>query len=115
MENIPNANTFDIMDDKINYHLASLIAELKNVMLKEASEIVKNALREFHSENKTEENAILTIEELAAHFKISKSHINKLREIYEDFPVLLIGTSVRYDRNEIYRFIKNKSLLKNTI
>ena len=38
-----------------------------------------------------------------------------IREIYEDFPVLHIGGSVRYEKNEVYFFLKNKSLLKNRL
>lgn len=91
------------MNEKLNYHLCNIVGELKEILTEEIS----NSLQKTLSQNQLPVNELevyLTIDELASIFKISKSHINKLRKKYKDFPVLNIDGSIRFSYSKFKEF-----------
>lgn len=97
------------MKDKINYHLSSLFSELKTIISDEIANSIQQTLISCKSELTEQTQTVLTIEDVASVFKISKSHINKLRKKYKDFPVINIDGSVRFKKNELEEFFKTIS------
>lgn len=96
------------MSDKITYHLSNILGELKQIL----SEEISHSLQAILNQNETsflKEEDYLTIDELALSLKISKSHINKLRKKYKNFPALLIDGSVRFKRSHVEEFFINLS------
>lgn len=99
------------MSDKLIYHLSNVLEELRQILSKEILDSFQTTL----SQNKTHLNdneQYLTTDELATKLGISKSHVNKLRKKYKDFPVLSIQGSVRFKFSEVENFfiqIKNKA------
>ena len=91
------------MSDKIIYHLSNLLGELKQIVTEEISASIQNALSQ-NQLSVNEHQVYLTIDELASSFKISKSHINKLRKKYKDFPVLNIDGSIRFSHSKFEEF-----------
>lgn len=91
------------MSEKLNYHLSIILAELKTIVSEEISTTFQKVLIQ-RSPILNEHEVYLTTDELAINLKISKSHINKLRKKYKDFPVLSIDGSVRFKLSEVENF-----------
>lgn len=92
------------MSDKITYHLSNILEELKQILTEEISNSLQKTLIQHQLPISVNED-YLTIDELAANFKISKSHINKLRKKYKNFPVLNIDGSVRFNYRKVEQFL----------
>jgi predicted DNA-binding transcriptional regulator AlpA len=95
------------MNEKINYHLTCLFSELKQIASASISNSIGQALDINKEKSPNCQQALLTTDELAAFLKVSKSHINKLRKKYSDFPVLNIDGSVRFRQSEVEEFFRN--------
>jgi len=92
------------MKEKINYHLTALFSEIKHIISTEISNSIKLTIES--SRKQVVSQPLLTTDEVAAVLKVSKSHINKLRKKYIDFPVLNIDGSIRFRQSEVEDFFK---------
>jgi len=93
------------MKGKIDYHLTSLFSEIKTILSEEIINSVDRSVQNCNSQQNLLQ-PLLTTDELAAYLKVSKSHINKLRKKYKDFPMLNIDGSVRFRQSEVEQFFK---------
>ncbi|MFL9837203.1 helix-turn-helix domain-containing protein [Flavobacterium sp. ST-75] len=93
------------MKEKINHHLTNLFLEVKAIISDEIINSVGQSLKIYNSRQNTLQ-PLLTTDELASCLKVSKSHINKLRKKYKDFPVLNIDGSIRFRQSEVEEFFK---------
>jgi hypothetical protein len=98
-----------VMTDKIAFHLSSLIEELKIALAEQIENSLRRPVNNCPVDSFGQHNCLMTTDEIAAIFKISKSHINKLRKKYPDFPVLNIEGSVRFDSKEVTQFFHTLS------
>ncbi len=64
------------------------------------------------TQDRSQNDTYLTLSEVAAVFKISKSQINKLRKKHKDFPVLKIGTAVRFKQKDVEVFLQRINNIK---
>lgn len=95
--------------DQSNYHFQKFLHVFKDELAAAVANSVMDALK--HAQNSSTEgieDEFLTVKEVCARFKISKSQIHNLRKKYKkDFPVIRIGDSVRFKQSELEIFFKN--------
>lgn len=101
-------------NSKLTYHLEQFLTELKAEITEEVATSVINALGEVMAlqNDRSQDDPYLTIDEVAKTFKISKSQINKLRKKHKDFPVLKIGTAVRFKQKDVEMFLQHINNIK---
>lgn len=94
---------------KLTYHFEQLIEEFKAQITEEVATSVINALSESLQlkNDRSQDDEYLTSGQVASLFKISRSQLVKMRKKHKDFPVLKIGTAVRFQRSELEVFFKN--------
>ncbi|WP_303316993.1 helix-turn-helix domain-containing protein [Flavivirga abyssicola] len=98
--------------NRLTYHLKGLIDEFKAQITEEVATSVVKSLSESSQLNadRSQEDCYLTTAEAASLFKICKSQIVKLRKKHKDFPVIKIGTAVRFKRSELEVFFKKSKI-----
>ena len=98
--------------DQSNYHFQKFLHVFKDELAAAVATSVIDALKHAPNSSPGEtENEFLTVKEVCARFKISKSQIHNLRKKHKkDFPIIRIGNSVRFSQRELEDFFKN---LKN--
>lgn len=95
--------------DQSNYHFQKLLHVFKNELAAAVANSVIIGLKHAQNSSPEEtEDEFLTVKEVCARFKISKSQIHNLRKKYKkDFPIIRIGNSVRFKQSELETFFKN--------
>jgi hypothetical protein len=98
-----------MQQDKLTYHFNEFISEFKSQITEEVATSVIDSLKEVIKSlpqgRPTDDMQHVTLSELACLFSISKSKINQLRKKHKDFPLVKIGTSVRFNPREVKVFL----------
>lgn len=95
--------------DQLNHHFHKILQCFKEELAADVANSVIDALKHAQKSSPEEiEDEFLTVKEVCARFKISKSTIHNLRKKYrKDFPIIRIGNSVRFSQSELEIFFKN--------
>ena len=98
-----------MQNNKLTYYFEQLVEEFKAQITEEVATSVIKVLNESLQlkSDRSQDDSYLTSTEVASLFKISKSQIAKLRKKHKDFPVIKIGTAVRFKNRELEVFFKN--------
>lgn len=95
--------------DKLTFHFNEFIQEFKAQITEDVTTSVIESLKGFMEalpqSRPTDDMQHVTLNELASLFSISKSKINQLRKKHKDFPLVKIGTSVRFNPREVKVFL----------
>ena len=96
--------------DQSNYHLQKFLHVFKDELAAAVANSVMDALKHAQNSSTEEtEDEYLTVPDVIARFKISKSTIHNWEKRYKDFPVIRIGGLKRFKQCELENFLKNKN------